>query len=172
LDNLPATTDPAGNPLAAEDAVRDSDLSVPAKALAVLALGARRLDELTGRARDGFSERQSTGLSPVWVQSWLDERRHKPMADAAADLIDALLHRSQFVAFRKMRVKADGTIWLPTRVHERNGLLYRVGSETARNVGVRLEQYARILTSLGVLTRVDGQTVVSDSGTDLLGMPQ
>ena len=45
------------------------------------------------------------------------------------------------------RLKVDGTIWLPTRVHERNGLLYRVGSETARNVGVRLEQYARILAA-------------------------
>lgn len=92
------------------------------------------------------------------------------MSAVAADLVAALLDRAKRVAFRKMRVRPDGTVWLPTRVHERNGLLYAVGSESPRNVGVRLEQFARILISLRVLERVDGQARPSAAGADLLGL--
>lgn len=170
LDGLPPTTDAAGHPARAEDALRAIAPSPPLLALGVLALGARRFDELTGRARDGFADPRPTVLSPPWVKNWLEERRARHMHDIAGDLTEALLDRAKRVAFRKMRIRPDGTIWLPTRVHERNGLLYAVGSETPRNVGVRLEQYARILTSLGILTRVDGVTILTPFGASLLDL--
>jgi hypothetical protein len=168
LATLPTTTDPAGNPLPAEDTLRRQDPSPPALALGILALGARRYGELDGRARDAFAEARPTVFSPPWVRNWLAERQGSAMATVAVDLTEALLDRSKRVAFRKMRVRTDGSIWLPTRVHDRNGYLIAVGSETARNVGVRLEQFARILTSLGVLERSDGQTTLTALGADLL----
>ena len=170
LESLPATSDAGGHPLPAEEALRDQGLTPPTLALGILALGARRFDELTDRARDGFADGRPTVLSPLWVRNWLAGRQHQPMSAVAADLVDVLLDRAKRVALRKMRIRPDGTIWLPTRVHERNGLLYAVGRETARNVGIRLEQYARILTSLGVLEQSAGTTVVTDFGVDLLGV--
>lgn len=168
LASLPASSDAAGHPLPAEETLRQQDLTAPALALGILVLGARRFDELTGRARDGFADGRPTVLSPPWVKNWLAERQHSPMRAVAADLVEAMLDRAKRVAFRKMRIRPDGTIWLPTRVHERDGLLYAVGRETARNVGVRLEQYARILFSLGVLEQAAGIPTVSDFGVELL----
>lgn len=168
LASLPATVDASGHPLPAEDVLRGHELTAPTLALGILALGARRFDELTDRARDGFADGRPTVLSPLWMRNWLADRQQQPMSVVAADLVDVLLDRAKRVAFRKMRIRPDGTIWLPTRVHERNGLLYAVGRETARNVGIRLEQYARILTSLGVLKLSPGATVVTDVGVELL----
>lgn len=168
LQQLPQTSDANGYPLPAEATLRSQDLNVPTLAFGTLALGAQRFDELTGRARNAFADGRPTVLSPVWLTSWLADRDGRSMNDVAADLVDALLDRAKRVAYRKMRIRADGTIWLPTRVHERNGLLYAVGRESPRNVGVRLEQYARLLTSLGVLDRNDGQVQLSDAGTELL----
>jgi hypothetical protein len=168
LSDLPPTTDAAGHPAPAEDRLRQQGLPAPTLALGILALGARRSDEFTGRARDGFADSRPTVLSPLWMKNWLAERRDRDMTVVAADLVEALLDRAKRVAFRKMRIRPDGTVWLPTRVHERNGLLYAVGRESPRNVGVRLEQYARILRSLGVLERADEETILSSAGTDLL----
>lgn len=168
LAALPATVDAGSHPLPAEDDLRGQELAPPTLALGILALGAQRFDELTDRARDGFADSRPTVLSPLWMRNWLADRQHQAMRAVAADLVDVLLDRAKRVAFRKMRIRPDGTIWLPTRVHERNGLLYAVGRETARNVGIRLEQYARILTSLGVLEQSAGTTVVSDLGVELL----
>lgn len=170
LDHLPATTDRAGHPVPAEEVLRGQGTNAPTLAFGTLALGARRYGELTGRARDAFSDGRPTVFSPPWVNNWITERRDRAMSDVAADLVAALLDRAKRVAFRKMRVRPDGTVWLPTRVHERNGLLYAVGSESPRNVGVRLEQFGRILISLGVLERVDGQARLSAAGADLLGL--
>lgn len=170
LASLPATSDGGNHPLAAEEALRKQGLTAPTLALGILALGARRFDELTERARDGFADGRPTVLSPLWMRNWLADHQHQPMSAVAADLVDVLLDRAKRVAFRKMRIRPDGTIWLPTRVHERNGLLYAVGRETARNVGIRLEQYARILTSLGVLGQSAGTTVVTNFGVELLGV--
>lgn len=170
LDGLPRTLDPEGHPTPAEELVRERAPTPPTLALALLALGAQRFDELPGRARDGFADGRPTVLSPLWMKNWLSERRHLHMSAVAGDMVEALLDRSKRVAFRKMRVRPDGTVWLPTRVHERNGVLYAVGRETPRNVGVRLEQYARILTSLGILEHVEGTTRISAEGAGLLGV--
>ncbi|MCW2750500.1 MAG: hypothetical protein JWR83_1610 [Aeromicrobium sp.] len=168
LRALPATKDGLGHPLPAEDMLREQDLPAPEYALSVLALGAYRTDELTGRASDAFADLRPTVLSPPWMKTWLTERHEQHLSVVAEDLVDVLLDRAKRVAFRKMRIRRDGTIWLPTRVHDRNGLLYAVGSESPRNVGVRLEQYARILRSLGVLAQLDGKTVLSAEGATLL----
>jgi hypothetical protein len=165
---LPATTDAAGDPLPAEESLRQRRVAIPELALAILVLGARRYDELDGRAREAFADARPTVFSPPWVRNWVVERHGNTMTTVAADLTEALLDRAKRVAFRKMRVRADGSIGLPTRVHDRNGHLIAVGSETSRNVGVRLEQFARVLTSLGVLERIEGETKLAAFGADLL----
>ena len=68
-----------------------------------------------------------------------------------------------------MRVGADGAIWLPTRVHERGGLLFKIGDEGSGNVGLRLAQLAGILAALGVVVPGDDAWSLSDVGEQLLG---
>lgn len=172
VDALPPTLDDSGDPAPAEEEVRAQDLSAAAECLALLALGARRTHELTGHARAALvgDERRPAVLSPLWVDRWLGDRLSVQMTDVAAELVQVLLDRAQRIALRKMRVGTDGSIWLPTRVHERGGLLYKIGDEGSGNVGLRVAQLAGILAALGVLVPGNEAWTVSDFGDELMGV--
>lgn len=172
LDDLPSTTDPAGNPLPAEDLVRTGALSEPATCLAIIALGARRSRELEGNARAAFigDQRKVALLSPVWMATWLDDRRDQHLDMVAAELVQVLLDRSRRIALKKVRVNTNGGIWLPSRIHERGDYLYKVGNEGRGNVGLRVDQLARIMTALGIIIECEDGWQVTATGDSLLNV--
>jgi hypothetical protein len=169
LDRLPATVSATGVPQPAELYLRDSGLLLPARELAVLAVGARRIDELSGRVRDAFLGQRGVELGPEWMSRRLAEAQAMPLRDFARRLAGDLLLRGRRVAMSKARRRRDGTLWLPTRLHERGDLLYRTSQEGHGDVGLRLDQLTTVLAGTGVLHRVDGNWRVTPAGEALLG---
>jgi hypothetical protein len=168
LSSLPATRSTTGVPLPAERDLRKRDVPLPLTELRVLAVGARRADELSGRVRDTFLGPRGAELGPEWVGRWLDERRPMRLRDAARQLVHVLVARSQRVALAKARRRPDGSLWLPTRLHERGGWLYRTSQEGRGDVGLRLGQLGTVLATCGVLRYHDQCWSVTRFGRDLV----
>ncbi|GAA2425575.1 hypothetical protein GCM10010421_10450 [Streptomyces glaucus] len=167
LSSLPATRSTTGVPLPAEHDLRLADEPLPLTELRVLAVGARRTDELSGRARDTFLGPRGVELGPEWVGRWLEEKRPTGLRDAARRLVHVLVARSQRVALTKVRRRPDGSLWLPTRLRERDGWLYRTSREGRGDVGLRLGQLSTVLATCGVL-RYDRCWSVTRFGRELL----
>lgn len=168
VDDLPATMDGAGNPAAAELALRSADAPLPLTELRVLAVAARRADELTGRVLDAFLGQRGVELGPEWMARQLEEAGQQPLRDFARRLTADLLVRAQRVALAKARRRADGSLWLPTRLHERGGRLYRTSREGRGDVGLRLDQLGTVLAGAGVLRFNSTGWEVTAVGEDLL----
>ncbi|MFG2362558.1 hypothetical protein ACGFY3_12975 [Streptomyces mirabilis] len=168
LSSLPATQSTTGAPLSAEHDLRWAGDPLPLAELRVLATSARRVDELTGRVQDAFLGQRGVELGPEWVQRRLDEARPMKLRDIARRLTYDLVARSQRIALAKARRRADGTLWLPTRLHERGGLLYRTSQEGRGDVGLRLDQLGTVLATCGVLRYHDEHWSVTSSGRALL----
>jgi len=169
VDKLPATVTPTGAPVAAEEQLRASDLPIPERELAVLSVSARRVDELTGRVRDAFLGQRGVELGPEWMARRLTGSRPMAVRDFGRKLTMDLLARSQRVALSKARRRPDGTLWLPTRLHERGSLLYRTSQEGRGDVGLRLDQLTTVLAGAGVLHQVDGTWRLTEPGQVLVG---
>jgi hypothetical protein len=169
LDGLPSTVTATGAPAPAEQQLRESDLDLPMTELSVLAVGARRVDELTGRARDAFLGQRGVELGPEWTGRKLNEARPMPLRDFGRNLTADLVTRSQRVALSKARRRVDGTLWLPTRLHQRGDLLFRTNREGSGDAGLRLNQLTSVLAGAGVLRREEGAWRVTAAGEDLLG---
>ena len=170
LDELPATVTATGAPAPAEQQLRDSDGPPPRRELAVLAVGARRIDELTGRARDAFLGRQyDVELGPRWTARRLDEAHSLSLRDFAQHLTRELVTRSQRIALSKARPRLDGSLWLPTRLHQRGELLFKTSDEGGGEVGLRFDRLTTVLAGAGVVRRVDGMWQVTPDGEALLG---
>ncbi|MEU6995452.1 hypothetical protein ABZ953_32950 [Streptomyces sp. NPDC046465] len=168
LSSLPATQSRDGAPLPAEHDLRWAGEALPLAELRVLATNARRVDELTGRFRDSFLGQRGIELGPEWVHRRLDEARPMKLRDVARRLTHDLVARSQRIALAKARRRADGTMWLPTRLHERGGLLYRTSQEGRGDVGLRLDQLGTVLATCGVLHYQDQHWSVTDRGRALI----
>ncbi|MEU0938809.1 hypothetical protein [Embleya sp. NPDC005971] len=169
LSDLPATQSTTGVSLAAEHDLRSADDPLPLAELRVLAAGARRVDELAGPAREAFLGRRGVELGPEWVQWRLDEARPGGLRDLARRLTHDLVARSQRIALAKARPRTDGSLWLPTRLHERDGLLYRTSQEGRGDVGLRLDQLGTVLATCGVLRYRDERWSVTGRGKVLVG---
>ena len=168
VDGLPATMTQTGAPVAVEEQLRATDMALPRREVAVLAVNSRRVDELTGRVRDAFLGQRGVELGPEWMARRLGEARPTGLRDFARRLVADLLARGQRVALAKARRQADGTLWLPTRLHERGGLLYRTSQEGRGDVGLRLDQLTTVLAGAGVLRLVDGTWRVTAAGQALI----
>ncbi|TCO33387.1 hypothetical protein EV652_103388 [Kribbella steppae] len=170
LDQLPATRTPSGTPAPAEQQLRGSDLVLPLRELSVLAVNARRVDELAGHVRDAFlGDRRGIDLAPEWTARRFTEAAPTSLRDFARRLTADLLLRAQRVALAKARRRADGTLWLPTRLQERGGLLFKTSAEGRADVGLRLDQLTTVLAGAGVVARVEGTWQVTSAGEALLG---
>ncbi|WP_330461573.1 hypothetical protein OIB37_34715 [Streptomyces sp. NBC_00820] len=169
LSSLPATQSTTGTPLPAEHELRRPSADpLPLTELRVLATSARRVDELTGRVRDAFLGRRGIELGPEWVQRRLAEAGPLRLSDVARRLTTDLVTRSQRIALAKARRRPDGSLWLPTRLHERGGLLYRTSQEGRGDVGLRLDQLGTVLATCGVLRHDDQRWSVTRSGKALV----
>ena len=168
LEELPATMADE-RPVAAEETVRAQAAGRPEAELAVLALGGRRAGELSGTAGEAFRGRP-VELSPQWVARRFEAAQGQTVRDLGRDLVVELVQRGRRVAMAKMRRRADGTIWLPTRLHDKGGLLYRTSGEGSGDVALRIAQLGRILVGVGVFGLDGEQWRLSEAGRDALGV--
>jgi hypothetical protein len=169
LDDLPDTQLPSGSPAPAEEVLRSSERTLPWRELSVLAAGARRVDELSGRTRDSFlGARAAVDLAPEWMARRLGASRQQPLRDFVRDLTADLLTRARRIAMLKARRRLDGTIWLPTRLHERGDMLYKTSNEGGGDAGLRLEQLTTVLAGAGVIGYADRHWRVTSAGEALV----
>ncbi|MEV7008898.1 hypothetical protein [Streptosporangium sp. NPDC051022] len=168
MAGLPATVTSTSAPAPAEEQLRAGDLPIPVRELAVLIVSTRRVVELSDRVRDAFLGQRGVELGPEWMAWRLAESRSGSMRDFARRLTDDLLTRGRRVALSKARRRPDGTLWLPTRLHERDGLLHQTSQEGSGDVGLRLAQLTSVLAGAGVLELVGGTWRVTGAGQVLL----
>ncbi len=170
LDDLPDTRLPNGNPAPAEQNLREGEDALPLRELRILAVNAQRVQELSDAERVAFlGEFRGADLAPEWTAARFADNRTRPLRQFARELTVDLLARAQRVALSKARRRADGTIWLPTRLHERGEMLFKTSNEGRGDVGVRLPQLTSVLAGAGMLaySPTDGWQV-TDAGRDRL----
>lgn len=168
FDSLPDTVD-GDVVLDAEGEIRSRATRAVDVELALLALAARRVDELEGDTLRAFSPREQEVLSPHWLKDYFSSRIDDPLPSVVKDLAGRLVDRAMRVALSKMETRADGSIWLPTRVKERDGILYRVSSEGWGNVGLRIGAFSTVLAGAGVIESTDDGWTFSPKGEALIG---
>ena len=160
--SLPNTTT-EGEPVASEDDVRNNAASIPAAELGVLAIGAARSRELTGSTADAFRGKP-VELGPEWMARRLDTYATQNLRDFGRQLTKELIARSQRFAIFKMRRRDDGTLWLPTRVYEKGGLLFKTSNEGSGDVSTRIGQFGRILGGVGIFEETPDGWELTDEG--------
>lgn len=137
--------------------------------IALLALSARRVDELDDETARAYSPRPQEVLSPHWLKAYLTSRISDPMRTVVSDLVERLVDRAMRVALSKMETRPDGVVWLPTRVKERDGTLYRISTEGWGDVGLRIASFSNVLASAGVLDWSQDGWTLSPKGESLIG---
>lgn len=170
LDDLPATRLANGNPAPAEQLLRAGDDDLPLRELRVLAVNAQRVGQLTDQERVAFlGEFRGVDLAPEWTAARFQDNLTRPLHQFARELTADLLARAQRVALSKARRRADGSIWLPTRLHERGDMLFKTSNEGRGDVGVRLPQLTSVLAGAGIVaySPTDGWQV-TDAGRERL----
>ena len=172
VDSLPDAVDRAGNPLPAEETVR-ADGDDTGSDVALLLLGALRLDQLEGRSRAAFLGRahgRRQFLDPHWVKFRRDDHADRPMAELARVFVDDMLAQSRRVALRKLRVDSNGQMTLFTKLHERNGRYFADQREGAGNASLRIVQLGGMAEQLGLASSLFGMRV-RQRAVDLLALP-
>ncbi|WP_433458346.1 hypothetical protein [Micromonospora sp. CA-248212] len=166
---LPAVVDERRDPLRAEDELLRDDSGVVTD-VALLLLGARRLDSLTGVTLRTFKGKRPTYLDPAWIAHLRHEYGQRSVAELGRRLVDDMLAQSRRVALRKVKFNHDGTISLFSRLHERNGAYFADSNEGSGNIGLRLPQLAEIAVQVGLLTP-HPEEPVTPQGRRLLDLP-
>lgn len=172
VDSLPDAVDRAGNPLPAEETVRAGGDDTGSD-VALLLLGALRLDQLEGRSRAAFLGRahgRRQFLDPHWVKFRRDDHADRPMAELARVFVDDMLAQSRRVALRKLRVDTNGQMTLFTKLHERNGRYFADQREGAGNASLRIVQLGGMAEQLGLASSLFGMRV-RQRAVDLLALP-
>jgi len=165
FDDLPDSLLPSGAPAAAEQQLRDSNDPLPLREIKVLAANSRRVHELEPSTLHAFlGEFRGADLAPEWTGLRLQANLDRPLRDVARELAVDLLARAQRVALSKARRREDGTVWLPTRLHERGDLLFKTSEEGRGDVGLRLPQLLSVCAGAGLF---DYDTTLGWSVSDL-----
>jgi hypothetical protein len=170
LAELPKTRLASGRPAPVEQQLRDGADPLPLRELRILAVNAQRVGELPDAERVAFlGEFRNADLAPEWTAARFADNRTRPLRQFARELTVDLLARAQRVALSKARRRPNGTIWLPTRLHERGDMLFKTSSEGRGDVGVRLPQLTSVLAGAGVVaySPTDGWSI-TDPGRDRL----
>lgn len=167
LDSLPERMD--------GDAVRPAEVELldatpsPMRDVRMLALGAERLQDLYGPTLKAFVGTDPNDLGPRWVAGLLGEARDRHVRDVGRELAVILVRRAQRVALSKMEMR-KGRPYVPTRLRDRDGILWVRGAEGAGDVALRTGSLADVLAGVGYLTIGDGgMWRLTDRGEDLRG---
>jgi hypothetical protein len=157
-----------GEVLPAEAALRSEAQRDTLTEIKLLILAARRVDELDEHTLRYYSARTDEPLSPHWLKSQMRDRQR----DTAASFLDTMLHRlvdrADRVALDKMHVRQDGSVWIPTRVRQREGRLIRLSAEGWNDVGFRIGSFANVLHTAGALSTNTSQWSLTKEGAALL----
>ncbi|OBG53706.1 hypothetical protein A5669_21980 [Mycolicibacterium fortuitum] len=165
---IPELFDVSGNPAPVEPALRTNDYPVPHRELQVLAAGAGRVDRLDGATATAFGRSHADDLTPAWVRHRLTDSATQSLRDFGIQLVRDVMAKSQRVAMSKTVIREDGTLWIPSRLHQRGEELIAIAREGSGDVGTRLLQLAVNAAACGVFD-VSGPTWrVTDQGRDLL----
>jgi hypothetical protein len=125
--------------------------------LQVIALGAQRLRELSGRALDSFT--QPGELGPHYVEHLLVPATRQSVAEFGRDLARRLLRQAEEISHRRVRWEA-GRLRIPTRLREIGEVMDLAGTEGSTAPGLRLERMRQVLEELGYLTLRDNHLAV------------
>lgn len=150
VDGLPERV--SGAELLPAEAVIDEEELTPLNCLRLLALGAKRLEDLDDPTRKLFVGTDTSDLGPRWVAARLREWEDSKIEGFARELAEILVRRAKRVALNKMRL-VNGRPWVPSRLRDRDGLLTVRGDEGAGDVALRTWSLAQILTGVGALRR-------------------
>lgn len=168
--SLPPRAAGDGQPLPAErELAHLPDLQ---RWLAVLMLGAGRLEDFDGHELRGFRGPQEhtrgvwEELSPGWVAELLGRHAGRSVRDLGHSLALTLVHRSQRVALWKSRYDARKQVLsFPARLHVRDGIAVKVFEETAPVPATRIPQYLSITRQAGIFTvDADGRFSIGPNG--------
>lgn len=163
--SLPPVENGEGHPLPAEEQAR-ADYTGPQAEVAVLLLGATRLDALSVSEKAGFLGRgRRQFLDPNWVAARSHDYWSRPLRDLGRILVDDMLAQSRRVAMRKIEISRAGQMTLFARLHERDGVYFAQSNEGRGNVGLRIAQLAELAHQVGLLS-FDGH--VTAAGEELL----
>jgi hypothetical protein len=172
---LPPTVDADGHPSAAEDVVEQGERGIVEAALAILLLGSRRIDELDGEAlasfRGGANAPRRAYLDPNWIGVRARDYDGMQLQDFASGVVDDMLDQAHRIALRKLVVKPDGRIDMPSKLYEREGRYFADSAEGAYNIGYRAETLGTIATQLGLFAKDGAGLDVTDAGRQLLELP-
>jgi hypothetical protein len=168
IDTLPESADD-GVLLPAEHALRQASAPNPFAELQMLALGAKRLDQLEGIAAGAFQPpRRRNDLDPLWVRDTLFADHNQRLQRVAADLTPYLCDRARRVALQKMQIR-EGRLWTPSRLKDYDGRLLATGQEGFGDVSLRVDILASVLTGCGTLESTDDGFGLTTDGEALLG---
>ena len=124
----------------------------PQTELNLLILGTLRLSALQGSALKAFvGDPRNDDLGPHWFQEHIQHCQNQPLRRFAAELAVRLVSRARRVALSKMALRPDGKVWYPSRVRERQGLIFRQSSEGSGDVSLRIDSLGELLAGMGVL---------------------
>lgn len=124
----------------------------PLDYLRCIALGALRIQDLTGPALRTFTEPAQFG--PEWVREWLDDLGTRTLSDLGRELTGLLLRTAEDLSRRKARWEGN-RLRLPTRLRPIGDVLHLAGREGSIPAGLRLRRLADVLTELDFV-RVHG----------------
>lgn len=169
LAALPSLADAEGNPVPAEQMIRTEPVTKVHRELQILACGALRSEELQGITRTVFTRATGDDLDPVWMRERLRHSGPQSVRDFGRELVRDVLAKSRRVSLSKAEVRNDGTLWIPSRLHQRGEELVATAREGRGDVGTRLPQLASIAAACGIFDR-SGQTwQLTERGRMLLG---
>jgi hypothetical protein len=151
LADLPDGKNPDGTLAPAELEILAEE-ETPLRDLRMLAVGARRLGELKDPARGWFIGEDRGDLGPAWFAGLLDANRGYGLPRLGRELAATLVRRAQRVALSKMEMRA-GRPYVPTRLRERDGVLWVRDMESAGDVALRMDSLTEVLAGLGYLRR-------------------
>jgi len=123
----------------------------------MLAVGARRLDELTGRAQTVLAGDNIDDLGPMSVRDQLAANSTRPLRSWAIELVERLLWRSQRVAMSKLDLRNPNSPRLPAQVIERDGYWRKQMQAGNGEPGMRIPRLISMLTGAGALDS-DGES--------------
>ena len=168
LSDLPSLEDAKGHPVPAEEAIRSDSGTKVFRELQILACGALRSQQLQGVTRTVFNRVTGNDLDPQWMHERLRQAGPQSLQDFGRSLVREMLAKSRRVALSKAEVRDDGTLWIPSRLHQRGDQLFATAREGSGDVGTRLAQLGRIASACGVFDMSGSTWSLTNAGRELL----
>lgn len=170
LDELPPHADDLAVLPAELQLLESGDDRPVRRDLQILAVGARRAEDLEESVRRPFlGHRRFRGeLDPEWVARLLAHHDGHSTEALVHDVATTMLDRAARVAHSKMTL-VDGRPYAPTRLRDRDGWLWMTETEGDLPVSLRGWTLAQVLCGLGVIDRdpADHLYRVSDLGHEM-----